>query len=114
MPGNRIRVQTRGHQARDVRHVDEQIGADRIGDLAEFLEVEITRVGGEARDDHLRFLGERLRGERVVVDLAVVGTDAVLHGAEKLAGEVDLGAMREMAAVIEAHAENRVAGVDQG
>jgi hypothetical protein len=28
-----------------VRHVDEQIGADRIGDLAEFLEVEITRVG---------------------------------------------------------------------
>ena len=96
-----------------MRHVDEQIGADRIGDLAEFLEVEIARVGGETRDDHFRFLGQRLRGECVVVDLAVVRADAVLHGAEELAGEIDLGAVREMAAVIEAHAEDGVARIDQ-
>ena len=72
-----------------------------------------ARVGGETRDDHLRFLGQRLRGERVVVDLAVVRADAVLHGAEQLAGEIHLGAVREVAAVIEAHAEDRVARIDQ-
>ena len=32
---------------------------------------------------------------------------------EQLAGEIDLGAVREMAAVIEAHAEDRVARLDQ-
>jgi hypothetical protein len=110
---NRIGVQARGHEARDVRHVDEQIGADRIGNLAEFLEIEVTRIGGEARNDHLGFFGQCLSRERVVVDLAVVRTNAVLHGPEEFSGEVHLGAVREMAAVIEAHAEDGVARVDQ-
>ena len=48
-----------------------------------------------------------------VVDLAGRRIEAVLHGLEDLAGEIDLGAVREMAAVIEAHAENRVARIDQ-
>ena len=72
-----------------------------------------ARVGGETRDDHLRFLGQCLRGERVVVDLAVVRTNAVLHGAEKFAREIHLGAVREMTAVVEAHAEDGVARLDQ-
>ena len=96
-----------------MRHVDHEIGADRVGDLAEALEVEHARIGRKAGDDHLRLFGQRLGGQRVVVDLAVVGADAVLHGAEKLAGEIHLGAVREVAAMIEAHAEDGVARIDQ-
>ena len=108
---DRIGIQARRHQARDVRHVDEQIGADRIGDLAEFLEVEVAGVGGETRDYHFGFFGQRLRGECVVVDFAVVRANAVLHGAEEFAGEIHLGAVREVTAVIETHAEDGVAGL---
>ena len=52
-------------------------------------------------------LGEPLH--LLVVDLAGVGADAVLGGAKELAGEIHLGAVREVAAVIEAHAEYRIA-----
>jgi hypothetical protein len=109
----RVRVHARGHQAGDVRHVDHQVRAHRVRDLAEALEVEHARIRREAGDDHLRFLGQCLRGQRFVVDLAGVGTDAVLHRAEDLAGEIDLGAVCQVATVIEAHAEDRVARVDQ-
>jgi hypothetical protein len=42
-----------GHQAREVGHVDHQIGADRVGDLAEAGEVDLAAVGAAAGDDQL-------------------------------------------------------------
>ena len=69
-------------------------------------------VGREAGDDHLRLALDGQRLERVVVDHAVVG-DAVLHGVEDLAGEVDLGAVREVAAVGQAHAQDGVVRLQQ-
>ncbi len=39
----------------------------------------------------------------LVIDLPGVGADAVLRGAEELAGEIDLRPVGEVAAVIEAH-----------
>src|ERR1700686_2189920 len=56
-------------------------------------------------------LGEALH--LLVIDLAAVGTDAVLRGAEQLAGEVDLGAVRQVTAVVETHAENGIARLHQ-
>ncbi len=96
-----------------MRHVDHQVGADLVGDRAEAREIERARIGREAGDDQLRLALERQLLERVVVDLAIVGADAVLHGVEQLAGEVDLGAVRQVAAVVEAHAEDRVARLQQ-
>ena len=41
-----------------------------------------------------------------VVDLAGRRVETVLHRVEELAGEIDLGAVRQVTAVIEAHAEH--------
>ena len=56
------RVQTRGDQAGEVRHVDHQVRADLVGDAAERGEVELTRVGRPAGQDQLRavFPGQAL------------------------------------------------------
>ena len=111
--GHRIRVHARGDEAGDVRHVHQEIGADRVRDLAEARPVDDARVGREAGDDHLRpvLAGEAL--DLVVVDLAGGRIEPVLHGLEDLAGEIDLGAVREVTAVVEAHAEQRVAGLHE-
>ena len=59
---DRVGVLAGGDQAGEVRHVDHQLGADRVGDLAEGGEVELARVGGPAGDDQLRpvLVGEAL------------------------------------------------------
>ena len=66
----------------------------------------------EAGDDHLRFVFERESLDFVVIDQSFV-IDAVLHGVEELAGEIDLRAVRQMSAVRERHAEHRVARLEQ-
>ena len=38
----------------EVGHVDHQLRADLVGDPPELGEVEVARIGGPARDDHLR------------------------------------------------------------
>ena len=55
------------HAARDqtgeMRHVDHEIGADPIGDLAEALEVDDARIGRAAGNDQLRLDLERMLGD---------------------------------------------------
>ena len=57
---DRVRVLAGGDEAGEVGHVDHQLRADRVGDLAEGGEVELARVGRPAGDDQLRpvLLGE--------------------------------------------------------
>jgi len=77
--------------------------ADRIGDGAKARKVDDTRIRRESRHDHL---GSMLLCEAVhlvVIDDAGLWNDPVLHRFEELAGEIDLGAMGQMAAMIEAH-----------
>src|SRR3546814_4784514 len=92
------RVHTGGHQAGEVRQVDQEVGADLVGDLAEAREVDEARIGRAAGDDELRLVLERQLLDLVEVDAPVVPAHAVLHGVEPLAGEVRLGAVGEMAA----------------
>jgi hypothetical protein bthaB_21352 len=54
--GNGVRVQAGGHEAGEVRHVNPEGGADLVRDIAEGLEVEVTRVGRPAGDDDARAL----------------------------------------------------------
>jgi len=110
---HRVGVQAGGDQAGDVRHVDEEQCADLVRDGTETGEVEMAGVGREAGDDHLRLAFDRLRLERVVVDHAVVG-HAVLRRVVELAGEVDLGAVGQVAAMGQAHAEDGVTRLQQG
>ena len=68
----RVGMQSGGHQPREVRHVDQQDGAHRIGDFAEFFEIPLSRISAAARDDHLRLvLGGELR-HVIEIDTLVV------------------------------------------
>ena len=66
------RMHAAGHKAGEMRHVDHQVGADIVGDLAEAAEIDDARIGGAAGDDHLRpmLFGEPL--DLVHVDQVIV------------------------------------------
>ena len=55
-----------GNQAGEVRHVDDEEGADFVGDLAHARKVEGAGIGAAAADDHLRLfaLGNLLPARR--------------------------------------------------
>jgi hypothetical protein len=110
---HRIRVDAGGDQAGDVRHVHHEVRADGIGDASEALPVDDAGIRREAGDDHARPMLLRELLDAHVVDLAGVRIEPVLHSLEQLAGEIHLRAVRQVPAVIEAHAEDRVAGIDQ-
>ena len=106
-------MQAGGDQAGDVRHVDEEEGVRLVGDLAQTGEVDGARIGGRAGEDHA---GLVLHGEAfdlVVVEAFGLGGDAVGHDVEEVAAEVHRMAVREVSAVVEAHGEHGVAGVQQ-
>ena len=73
---HRVRVHAGGDQAGVVRHVDHEVGADRLGHLGEALEVDAQRVGRGAGDDQLGLVLVRQALHRVVVDL-FLGVQAV-------------------------------------
>ncbi len=109
----RVRIDAGGDQARDMRHVDEQVGAHLVGDGAEARPVHHLRIGGEAGHDHLRLVLQGQPFDFVVIDQALV-VHAVLDGVEELARGIDLGAVGQVAAVGQAHAQDGVAGAQQG
>ena len=101
------------NEAGEVGHVRHQDRADRVRDLAEALEVELARIRRPAGEDQLgpRVLGEPL--ELVHVEPRVLLADAVGHDVEVEPGEVDLHPVREVTAVVELHAEDAVARLEQ-
>ena len=101
-------------EARDVGHVDQQQRADLVGDGAEAAPVDGAGVGAVAGDDKLGavLLGEGL--DLSVVDKLRLRVDAVGDDVVVLAGEVDGAAVGEVAAVVEAHAHEGLAGLHEG
>ena len=77
--------------------------------------VDDPRVGGGAGDDHLR-AGARPGevADLVVVDALVARRHAVGDEVVERAAGVDRRAVGEVAAVVEAHAQDRVARLEQG
>ena len=74
----------------------------------------ITRgVRAVAGDDHLRLVLARLAAHASIVDVAVV-VDAVRHGLVQQPREVHRRAVREVPALRQVHAEERVAGLQEG
>ncbi len=103
-----------GDEARNVRHVHEQIGTHAVGDLAHALEIDDARVGGRAGGDHARLHLEGHFGEGVVIDALVHLADAVMGDGIEATGEIGLVAMGEMAAVGKIHGEDLVARLEHG
>ena len=102
-----------GHEPGEMRHVDHQIGADPIGDRAEAGEIDNARIGAAAGDDQPRpvLLGQTL--DLLEIDPRILCAHAVMDRVKPLARQVRRGAVRQMPAGGERHAENRVAGFQQ-
>ena len=102
-----------GHEAGEMRHIDHEIGADLVGDLAEAAEIDDARIGRAAGDDHLRpvLLGQPL--DLVHVDQMVVAAHAVRHRLEPAARQIDRRAVGEMAAGGEIEPHEGVARLHQ-
>ena len=109
----RARMHAAGDEPGEMRHVDHQLGADAVGDLAEAAEVDDARIGRAAGDDHLRPMLLREPRHLVHVDAVVVAPHAVGHRLEPLAGHVDRRAVGQMAAGGEIEAEEGVARLHQ-
>ena len=103
------RVRARGHEAGDVGHVHHEVRAHLACDGAHALEVDDARVRARTAHDELRahLLGEALH--LVVVDGLGLGVHAVAGEIVVAAGEVHRRAVREVAALGQAHAKHRVA-----
>ena len=106
------RVDARRDEPGDVGHVDEQDGADILGDRGHPLEIPDPRVGGRPADDQLRADLLRLGGHRVVVDALRVLADAVGMDLVEPAGEVERHAVGQVSAVGQVHAHDPVARLE--
>jgi hypothetical protein len=102
-----------GHEAREMRHVDQEIGADAVGDFAKALEIPGARIGGAAGDDQLRLDLLGLLGHRVHVDDLVLAPHRVVRGLEPFAGHVDRRTVGEMSAGGEIETHEGIAGLQQ-
>ena len=110
---DRVGVQAGGDQAGEVRHVDHEDRADLVGDLAEAREVQDARVGAPAGEQQLR---PPLAGDArhlVHVDEAGLAVDLVGRDVVQPPRHVELHAVREVAAVGQRQAHDRVAGPQQ-
>ena len=112
--GHRGGVHAGGNETGDVGHVNHQVGAHLVCDAAEGGEVDDAGVGGCAGDDDLGLLAEGLLAHLVHVEALGLLVDAVGADLVELAGEVGRRAVSEVAAVVEAHAHDLVARLDEG
>jgi hypothetical protein len=107
-------MQARGDEAREVRHVAEEQGSDLVGDLPEAIRLDDARVRRRAAHDQLRPVLLRGAQDLLEVDETGVAVDAVRGDRVEVAGEVDPVPVRQVAAVVEPHGEERVAGLEAG
>ncbi len=109
---NRVRVHASGNQACHVRHIDEQVSADAVSDFTHFRPVNDTGVSGETTDDHLRFVFLSLLRHVVVVNFTGL-INTVRDDVVQFAGEVNRGAVSQVAALRQVHTEHGVARLQQ-
>ena len=96
------------NQAGIVRHIDKQIRTHFVGDFAEFRPVDLQRVGRCARHNHFGFVFQGQAFHFGIIQHFVF-VQAVGNGVVQFAGNIHARAVRQVAAVCEAHAQNGVA-----
>src|SRR5204863_109402 len=105
-------MMVRDDEPRDVRDVGHHQRADAVRDLANALEVDHPRIRRRSADDHPRLvLLGRLR-HIVVVDQLILFAHAVRDDFEIAAAVRQRMSVREVSAVREVHAHDRVAGLE--
>ena len=111
--GDRAGMEPRGHEPRDVRHIDHEIGACLPSDVAKRLEIDNSGIGAGAGHDHLRSGLQRLLTKKVVVDAGIRLPHSVRHYLVELAAEVYGRPVSQMATVTQIHPEDRVTRCEQ-
>lgn len=108
-------VDAGGDEARDVGHVDDEVAADLVGNLAHALVVDGAAIGRRAGDQDLGPVHEGILEKSVVVNDARLEIDAVgeslkvrRHGRDLPLGS--LVAVRQVAAVRQVEAHDAVMG----
>lgn len=71
-----------GDETGDVSHIDNEVGANRVGDLAHALVINQTAVSRSTGDEDLGAVQEGVLLELVIVDDAGLQVDTVGHGLE--------------------------------
>ena len=96
-----------------MRHVDHEIGADLVGDLAETAEIDDARISRGAGDDHLGPVLFRQPLDFLHVDQMVIAPHTVGHRLEPAPRQIDRRAVGEMAAGGEIEPHEGVARLHQ-
>ena len=112
--GNRARVRASGDETRDVSRVEDQDGAHLVADGAEDRGVDDAGVCGGAGEHQLGPVLAREIADLVVVEAFVARRDAVSDTLVKLAADVHRLPVRQVAPLVEAHAHERVARLQEG
>src|SRR6185436_9246432 len=106
--GDRIRMEPGGDQSGNVGDIDEQIGADRLGNPLESWEIERPRIGARADDEHTWTAFLRKLLHHIIVDGFSLTLHAVGKYTEQESGKIDLTAVGEVAALGEVHSQDSV------
>ena len=110
--GHRRGMDTAGDEAGDVGHIHHQVGAHLVGNRPEAGKVNHARIGRSARQNELGLDLHRLGLDGVVVELLGLLVHHVGDNVVELAREVHRRAVAQVAALVQTHREDRVAGLE--
>ena len=99
--GNGVHVNAGGDKTGNVSHVDHEVSADGIGDLAELGKIDRAGIGGGAGKDHLGLALLRDAVDLVIIEHLRLVVEGVGNLMEVLTGNVDRASVGEMTAVSE-------------
>ena len=105
-------VQSRRNHTGNVRYIRHEIRTNLVGNLAEFLVVDKSRIRTCAGNDEFGLTFKRNPTHFVVVDKLGLRVYAV--AVEELAAHIHFCAVREVSAVGKRHAENGISATEQG
>src|SRR5579872_2660658 len=107
-------MRTAGNESGEVSHIYEIECADFVGDLTHSGEINDAWIGAATTDDQLRTFLLRKLLEFVVVDGLGLFGDAVRNDLVRLAGKVEVMAVRKVPAMGQIQSENRISRLKDG
>ncbi len=107
----RVGMNTGGHQAGEVRHVDQENRIDGIGDLPEPGKIDDAGIGAAPGDDHLGLVLFGQARQLIVIDALVFAANAIRDHFVSLTRKIQMVAVGEVAAMRKIHSQDRVAWI---
>ena len=107
-------MDTGGHQAGNMGHVDHEIGIHRPGNMGQPLKIDDPGIGAGSGHNHLWPLGPGQFIQRIVVDGAGFPFHPVMEKLEEPTGKAHRAAMGQVSAMGQIHSQKGVPRVEQG